>query len=112
MSKASPSLSSLPQEAVGALNSLGADLAIARLRRKESLRSWALRIGVTVPTLMKMERGDPGVSAGIYATALWMMGRAGALGDIAAPETDRGALEADVRRAVSSRGTKARRPKP
>ena len=87
-------------------------LAIARLRRKESLRSWALRIGVTVPTLMKMERGDPGVSAGIYATALWMMGRAGALGDIAAPETDRGALEADVRRAVSSRGTKARRPKP
>lgn len=63
---------------------------------------------------MKMERGDPGVSAGIYATALWMMGRAGALAELAAPETDRSALEADVRAAVSSRSAhapKARRPR-
>ena len=62
--------------------------------------------------MIKLERGDPGVSVGIYATALWMMGRAAALGDIAAPETDRSALEADVRAAVASRGTKIRRPKP
>lgn len=66
MSKLSPSLQNLPQEVVGALAQVGADLAVARLRRRESLRSWAKRIGVSVPTLMKMERGDPGVSAGIY----------------------------------------------
>ncbi len=108
MSKLSPSLTNLPQEAVSALSKLGGDLAVARLRRKESLRSWAQRLGVSVPTLMKMERGDPGVSAGIYATALWMMGRAGALGELAAPETDRNALEADVRAAVSSRRSRVR----
>jgi hypothetical protein len=111
VSKISVSLSSLPQEAVRALEKLGADLAVARLRRKESLRSWAQRIGVSVPTLMKMERGDPGVSAGIYATALWMMGRAGAVAELANPETDRGALEADVREAVSSRSTGAPKPR-
>ncbi|MEO7403858.1 MAG: hypothetical protein ABIU95_09340 [Burkholderiales bacterium] len=47
------------------------------------------------------------MSVGIYATALWMMGRAGALGELAAPETDRGALEANVRAAVSLRSTKS-----
>lgn len=103
MSKASPSLASLPQEADSALRRLGADLALARLRRRESLRTWATRIGVSVPTLMKLERGDPGVSAGIYATALWMMGRSEALGALAAPETDLGALEADVRAARARR---------
>lgn len=107
MSKISFSLSSLPQEATNALAKLGADLRVARLRRKESLRSWAQRIGVSVPTLIKMERGDPGVSAGIYATALWMMGRTPALAELAAPETDRNALEADVRTALSSRRTRA-----
>ena len=113
VSKASPSLVSLPQEAVNALAKLGADLAVARLRRHESLRSWAQRLGISVPTLMKMERGGPGVSMGIYATALWMMGRASALAELAVPETDRSALEADVRAAVSSRSARApkmRRP--
>ena len=111
MSKVSPSLSNLPQEVVSALAKLGADLAVARLRRKESLRAWAQRIGVSVPTLMKMERGDPGVSAGIYATGLWMMGRTGALADLAAPETDRNALEADVRAAVASRSARSLKAK-
>jgi len=35
-------------------------------------------------------RGDPSVSIGIYATALWMMGRANALGELADPEKDLG----------------------
>jgi hypothetical protein len=109
VSKISPSLSSLPQETLSALVKLGSDLAVARLRRQESLRSWAQRIGVSVPTLMKMERGDPGVSMGIYATALWMMGRSPALAQLAAPETDRSALEADVRVAVASRSVRAPR---
>ncbi len=109
MSKLSPSLSCLPQETLSALVQLGADLSVARLRRQESLRSWAQRLGVSVPTLMKMERGDPGVSMGIYATALWMMGRCAALAQLAAPQTDLSALEADVRAAVSSHRIRSQR---
>lgn len=90
------------------LRKLGADLAVARLRRKESLASWAGRIGTSVPTLMRMEAGEAGVSMGLYATALWLMGRSSALGELAAPEHDRGALELDVRAAVQLGAQRAR----
>ena len=49
---------------------------------------------------MRMEAGEAGVGIGLYATALWLMGRSGALAALAAPEHDRGALELDVRAAV------------
>ena len=106
MSKSSPSLSALPPEAASSLARLGENLALARVRRKESQRQWAARIGISVPTLVRMERGDPGVSVGIYATALWMMGRANALGDLADPATDLGALESDVRAAARRRAVR------
>ena len=93
-------LKQLPPATLSALETLGAHLAVARLRRKESLVSWASRLGVSVPTLMRMESGEPGVGIGIYATALWLIGRDGALAELAAPENDRGALEQDVRAAV------------
>lgn len=65
------------------------------------------RLGVSVPTLIRMEHGEPGVSIGAYATALWLMGRVQALPEIAAPEQDRGALELDVRRAVKRRAVRS-----
>jgi hypothetical protein len=54
-----------------------------------------------------MERGDPGVSAGIYTTALWLIGRVSSLPELAAPVHDRGALESDVRAAVKRRAVRA-----
>ncbi len=50
---------------------------------------------------MRMESGEAGVGIGIYATALWLVGRDGALAELAAPANDRGALELDVREAVT-----------
>ena len=90
----------LPPATAGAIEKLGADLAVARLRRKESLRSWAQRLGVTVPTLQRLEAGDPSVGVGIVATALWLIKRDGELRNLAAPEHDQGAIEMDVREAV------------
>jgi transcriptional regulator with XRE-family HTH domain len=94
-------LSSLPAAAAAALALLGENLAIARKRRRESQRVWAKRLGVSVPTLIRLERGDPGVGIGIVATALWMLGRVQALAALADPETDRGALEMNVREALA-----------
>ena len=51
---------------------------------------------VSVPTLMRMEKGDPAVSIGIYATALWIVGRHDALAVVAEPKEDAAALENDV----------------
>ncbi len=101
MPKSPVALSQMPPATLAGLQQLGADLAVARLRRQESLASWALRLGTSVPTLMRMEAGEPGVSIGIYASALWLMGRSGALASLASPEHDRGALERDIRGAVA-----------
>lgn len=101
MPKPARALSRLPPSTIGAIEKLGADLAVARLRRKESMRSWAQRLGVTVSTLQRIEAGDPSVGIGIIATALWLIQRDGELRNLAAPEHDQGALEMDVREAVN-----------
>src|ERR1700723_4633519 len=107
MPKSPPALLALPPAAVQALRGLGENLGIARARRRESQRAWAKRIGVSVPTLIRLERGDPGVGAGIYVTALWLIGRSSALAELAAPASDRGALESDVREAMNRRAVRS-----
>ena len=86
----------LPPQATQAIAALGHNLALARLRRKESLRSWALRMGVAVRTVQRMEKGDPGVGMGVYALALWTMGRSQDLANMALPEHDMGALDLEL----------------
>ena len=103
MPKSSYAAHALPPIALGSLRRLGENLAIARARRRESQRAWAERIGVSIPTLIRLEKGDPTVSMGAYAGALWLMGRVQGLAGIAAPDADLGALEADVRRVVRRR---------
>jgi transcriptional regulator with XRE-family HTH domain len=107
MPKTPQALLTIPPAATQALRALGENLAIARTRRRESQRAWAKRLGVSVPTLIRMERGDPGVGAGIYATALWLMGTVSGLPELAAPATDRGALESDVRKALQRRAVRS-----
>ena len=99
MPKIARAILQMPPATVAAIEKLGADLAVARLRRKESLKTWAQRMGVSVPTLQRLEAGDPGVGIGIVATALWLIQRDGALAHLAAPELDQGAIEMDIRQA-------------
>ena len=99
MPKTARAILQMPPATVAAIEKLGADLAVARLRRKESLKTWAQRLGVSVPTLQRLEAGDPGVGIGIVASALWLIQRDGALTQLAAPELDQGAIELDIRQA-------------
>jgi hypothetical protein len=96
MTRVADSIASLPSSVQVSLGVLGEQLRVGRKRRKESLRSWALRMNVSVPTLAAMEKGDPRVSMGVYATALWLMDRDDALRDLAAPEDDAQALAQEV----------------
>lgn len=107
MPKLTRALQQLPPATAAAIEKLGADLAVARLRRKESLKTWAKRMGVSIPTLQRLEAGDPSVGIGIVATALWLIQRDGELGKLAAPEHDRGAIEMDVRKAEELGRTRA-----
>ncbi len=110
MPKRSSAIDLMPSAVLVHLRELGENLAIARKRRREPLKAWAQRIGVSEPTLARMEKGDPSVSMGVYATAIWLMGRAAALPDLAAPEHDQGALEEAVR--VAKARAVRKRPAP
>ena len=108
MSKDSTALKQLPPSVTAALAQLGADLAVARMRRKESLKSWSQRLGISVPTLLRLEAGEASVSLGVLATALWLIGRDATLATLATPKEDRGALELDVRKAEELGRARAR----
>jgi hypothetical protein len=48
----------------------------------------AQRASISKPTLIRIERGVPGVSIGSYATVLFVMGMADRLGDLVDPKND------------------------
>jgi hypothetical protein len=106
MSKTSKAVDFLPAAAQKALQTLGADIALARQRRKESRKTWAQRMNVSIPTLIRMEKGEPTVAIGVYATALWLVGRTNALSALANPQGDLGALERDVQLAAKRHARK------
>lgn len=56
------------------LTEVGENLHLARLRRKLSAAQVAERAGITRPTLRSIERGDPSVSFGAYASVLFCLG--------------------------------------
>ncbi len=66
-------------EVDAALAALGQRLRAERLRRNEAQRVFAARLGVSVPTLHKMEQGDGGVQVRHWITALYILGRLGEL---------------------------------
>jgi hypothetical protein len=97
MSKDSNVKIMLPAAVERNLRQLGEHIHIARKRRKESLADWALRLQISIPTLRRLEAGDPSVSMAAYATALWVLGRVQFLGEIANPEADEMALLQELR---------------
>jgi transcriptional regulator with XRE-family HTH domain len=54
---------------------LGSRLRAERLRRNEPQRVFAARVGISIPTLRKMEPGDPTILVGYWAAALEILDR-------------------------------------
>jgi transcriptional regulator with XRE-family HTH domain len=78
----------LPLPSRRAVTDLGRNLRIARLRRRLTVASMAERCGISVATYGRMEKGDPNVAIGAWATALFVLGDASTLGQILAPPLD------------------------
>ena len=72
-----------PLPVVRALRKLGADLRDARRRRRIPTALLAERALISRMTLGRVEKGDPGASAGAYATVLFVLGMADRLADLA-----------------------------
>jgi transcriptional regulator with XRE-family HTH domain len=61
------------------LAALGDRLRLARLRRRYSAESEAVRAGITRVTLARVEKGDHGTSMGAYVAVLRVLGLQGDL---------------------------------
>ncbi len=90
-----PAHNSLPKSARSALLKLGGDIAVARKKRRISTVSMAERAFISRGTLYKVEKGDPSVSMGVYATVLSILGLADGLGATADRRNDSLGLDID-----------------
>lgn len=77
------------------LAKLGADIKAARVRRRITTTLMAERAFVARSTLQKVEQGDPGVSLGVYATVLFILGLGERIADLADIGTDSVGLQLD-----------------
>jgi hypothetical protein len=104
----------LPLPVKRALAKLGDHIRSARLRRRIPTTIMAARVFVTRTTLRKVERGDPGVSLGTYATVLFVFGMISRLADLADVRSDDVGLQIDEERLpqrIRQSGKSARGPK-
>jgi transcriptional regulator with XRE-family HTH domain len=81
-------LLTLPIPVTRALRKLGHDIKDARRRRRIPMAIVAQRASISKPTLIRVERGDPGVSIASYATVLFVMGMVDRLADLVDPKND------------------------
>lgn len=81
-----------------ALRKLGQDIRDARLRRRIQTTVMAERASISRTTLSKLEKGEPGVSMGAYATVLFVLGMAERIGGLADVTSDLVGLELEDER--------------
>src|SRR4051812_32986869 len=86
--KASRAIPALPPRVEDALKKIGEDVSLARRRRRLTMDLVAERALISRNTLRRGEAGDPGVSLGIFATVLFVLGLADRLNGLVDPATD------------------------
>jgi len=92
-----------------ALEALGANIKTARLKRRISVKGFAERAGVSESTVMRLEKGDEGVSIGTLAMACLVLGEIERLSDFLDPGSDDTGLLLD-REALPKRIDRKRKP--
>jgi hypothetical protein len=83
----------LPIPVTRALRKLGHDIRDARRRRRIPAEIAAARASISRTTLVKIEKGEPGVAIGSYAIVLFVLGLTDRLADLADPRNDEVGLQ-------------------
>ncbi|MFA6287116.1 MAG: helix-turn-helix transcriptional regulator [Opitutaceae bacterium] len=101
-----PAATSIPLPAAHALRKLGRDLSLARRKRGISTADMAARLFVSRDTLWRLEKGDPTVALGTFATAMFVLQLQDRLAGLAEPASDVLALSLDEDRLPKRIGRK------
>ena len=88
----------LPSKLRRGLTKFGADLALARRKRRLTVAMMTERLGVAKSTYLRVEKGDPTVSMGVYAMALLALGFGDVLADLVDQRRDDQGLILDAER--------------
>lgn len=92
-----------------ALETLGANIKTARLKRRISVKGFAERVGVSESTITRLEKGDDGVSIGTLAMACLVLGEIDRISDFLDAGSDDTGLLLD-REQLPKRIDKKRKP--
>ena len=88
----------LPPKVRRSLTKFGADLSVARRKRHLTTAMMSERLGVAKSTYVRVEKGDPTVSMGVYAMALFVLGFGDAFADLVDASSDEQGLLLDAQR--------------
>ncbi|MGH7272806.1 MAG: helix-turn-helix domain-containing protein [Polyangiaceae bacterium] len=88
----------LPPKVRRSLTKFGADLALARRKRHLTTAMMSERLGIAKSTYVRVEKGDPTVSMGVYAMALFALGFGDAFGHLIDASRDEQGLLLDEQR--------------
>lgn len=78
----------LPLQVRRSLAKMGADIGIARRKRRLTVAMMIERVGISKSTYLRVEKGDPTVAMGVYAMTLFVLGLGTPLADIADVRSD------------------------
>ena len=85
-----------PPSVQRALRALGRDIGIARRKRRLPVADFAVRMGVSQGTLIRLEKGEAGVSIGAFAMALLALGELGRMAEMLEVSRDDTGLMLDI----------------
>lgn len=81
-----------------ALRQMGSDIRTARLKRRMSINDMAVRAGIDRKTIMKIEKGEGGVTLSSLGSVLVVLGEERRLGQLLDPGDDAVGLLMDQER--------------
>jgi transcriptional regulator with XRE-family HTH domain len=107
MSRQTSQHNDYPQAVINQIRLLAQNILIARKRRHETQAQWAKKLGVSQPTMARIERGDPSVAMVSYVMCMWLINQANGLPELISPLNDHASLEREVTKARARRASSA-----
>ena len=62
-----------PQHVLAQIEQLAQHIVRARKARGETQAQWAQQLGISQPTMARIERGDPSIATATYVMCLWLV---------------------------------------
>ena len=109
MPRQNTSPADFPPAILAQIEQLAQSIVAQRKSRGETQAQWASKLGISQPTMARIERGDPAVAMATYVSCLWQLNPALDLGQLLpAKENQASAQSAPISIAANAINTKTR----